>query len=78
MVEWDSKERGVPLGANQGLRGYYIGCSACRRWITIEFAIALRRFGASTYTGDLAQRLRCNECGARRGYVMAWAASNGP
>lgn len=73
MVDWNSKERGVPIGASSPLRGYLLGCSVCRRWICVEWAEAMRRFGPEIYTRDLARRLRCNECGQRRGYVMAWS-----
>lgn len=72
MVDWDSRERGIPIGASE-VRGWLLGCSVCRRWITIELADAVRRFGPETYTRDLARRLRCNECGERKGYVMAWS-----
>lgn len=75
MVDWDSKERGVPIGASQGLRGYILGCNLCHRWIHVEWAEAMRRFGPDTYSRDLARRLRCKQCGQRKGYVMAWADS---
>jgi hypothetical protein len=73
MVDWNSKERGVRIGESQGLRGIYLGCNACNRWVGVEMKEALRAFGADTYARDLARRLKCNVCGERQGYVMAWA-----
>jgi hypothetical protein len=75
MVDWDSKERGVRLSDNPGMHGIYIGCTPCVRSVALEMAEAHRLFGAEAHTRDIARRLRCTECGQRRGYVMMWATS---
>jgi hypothetical protein len=73
MVSWNSKERGVKIGASQGMRGLILGCEPCHRWIRVEMADAIARFGSQSYSRDLARRLKCEKCGQRKGYVMAWA-----
>lgn len=75
MVDWDSVERGITFGHCRDLRGVYLSCTACRRWVGVEIAEAVRAFGADTHLGDVAKRLRCSECGQRRGSVTAWAHS---
>ena len=73
MVQWDSKERGVRLDECRGVRGVYLGCTPCHRSVGVELAEAMRVFGADTFLGDIARRLKCTECGERKGYVMVWA-----
>lgn len=73
MVSWDSKERGIRLADCCTVRGVYLGCSACNRHVGVEITEAVRAFGDRIYLRDLAQRLRCSDCGARKGYVMTWA-----
>lgn len=75
MVQWDSRERGVRLGDSEGLHGIYLGCTPCNRWVGVAIEEAIEQFGAETYMRDLAQRLRCKECGERKGYVQVWARS---
>jgi hypothetical protein len=53
----------------------FISAVAIAGWIPIQHRLAQRRFGP-TYTRNLANRLRCNECGARKGYVMIWAQTH--
>ena len=71
MVEWDSKERGVRIGESR-TRGIYVGCTACRHYVEMEMADALALFG-NAHSRDVARRVRCTQCGARKGYVMAWS-----
>jgi hypothetical protein len=72
-MDWNSKERGARLCEYQGIRGFYLGCTPCNRWIEIELEEAVELFGAETYLRDAAGRIRCNLCGERKGYIMAWA-----
>ncbi|MDX2233801.1 MAG: hypothetical protein NW200_04815 [Hyphomonadaceae bacterium] len=80
MVAWNSPEPGVRLDESQGAVALATWCQACRRGgRSIPIAEAMARLGPTARFRDVAQRLRCDRCGARRGEVrveidpQAWA-----
>lgn len=73
MVEWDSKERGVQLGDGSTTRGLSLHCGQCQYHVLWEWAQVFQFARPCECARDLARRLRCASCGARRGGILAWA-----
>ena len=61
--------RGAPLGAGDGLLGLYLSCHACGRAVRIRHAEAVAAWGSAARVGEIARRLVCSGCGARRGCI---------
>lgn len=75
MVDWDSKERGYAITGDEGTDGIYLCCSACKRTVIMLWPDVLKTWGVGAYTRDIARSLKCSQCGARRGYILAYADS---
>jgi hypothetical protein len=73
MVDWDSKERGYPITGAELTRGCYLRCTACTHGVAWTWEEIWQRWPAGTYTRDIARALKCSQCGARKGALMAWA-----
>ncbi len=73
MVDWDSKERGVQLGDGSPTRGLSLHCQQCQHFVHWEWARVFQFATPDAYGRDFARRLRCLNCGARKGGIMAWA-----
>ena len=71
MVSWNSQERGARIGDSPGLLGLYIACEACHHTARIRQAKAVETWGAGARAGDIARRLKCTKCGAKRGNITA-------
>jgi len=69
MVWWNSKERGVRLGADTSL-GLSVSCTKCTHVARIRLDVALRLWGERTFARDIARDLRCAKCGARQASVQ--------
>lgn len=74
-MDYDSKERGFPISADNRAEGLFLGCLACRRIVCMRWADVLKTWGVGTYTRDIARSLKCSGCGARKGYIHVWVDS---
>jgi hypothetical protein len=77
MVWWNSRERGVRLGADTSL-GLSVTCTKCTRIARIRLDVALRLWSERSFARDIARDLRCSKCGARQACVHVIADSRTP
>ena len=73
MVWWNDKERGCPLSVDHGIRGLYLMCAVCKHSIAMEWPDVLKTWRQGTHMRDMAASLKCSQCGARKGQIMARA-----
>ncbi len=77
MVEWDARDRGIELGDGSTTRGLVLHCLECQHHVCWAWAEVFRFATPSDHGRDVARRLRCTQCGERKGAVMCWADTPG-